>query len=252
MADRHVDAEGLGGAAGRITGPHVQLAAVGQHARPRPRSAPAGCRRCRPRRSAAATAARSAPRRRPRRRPVTASSVSSARAAWPAVSRSTRGVAREHVELVAGGEVGVQEVVGVHRSRPRLDQPQLVVRGSPTQATEPESHRVSERELASGRPGRMASACATLPALVQQVPDRQVRRQAGPPVAAEHQVQADRETVAVHPEVAEQAAEAEHQGPSRCAVEADVQHRDLVVQVAVEVHGLGQHRPAGRPAVRLA
>ena len=128
---------------------------------------------------------------------------------------------------------------------PRLDQPQLVVhdlhRRGGVLVAQGQRARAGQRQ-----PGQDGQRLGDAARLVQQVPDGQVRRQAGLPVAAEHQVQPDGQAVAVHAEVAEQPAEAQHQDPARCVVEPDVEDRDLVVQVAVQVHGLGQHRPAAR------
>ena len=80
---------------------------------------------------------------------------------------------------------------------------------------------------------------------VEQMADGQIRRQAGAPVATEYQVQPNGETAAVDAEVAEQPTQAEYQG-----VIVHRQHRKLVVQLAVEVHGLGKN--VARPGIGRA
>lgn len=77
----------------------------------------------------------------------------------------------------------------------------------------------------------------------------QVRRDPGFPVAAEDQVEAHGEAVAVDAQIAEEAREAEHQDPARGTCEPDVEDADLIVQVAVEVHRLGQNRMGTGPRV---
>src|SRR5580700_4856951 len=79
------------------------------------------------------------------------------------------------------------------------------------------------------------------------MPDGEVRWQARVPVPAEHEVQADGQALAVHSEVAEQSAEAEHQSPAARTGKLDVEHGDLVVKVPVEVDGLGQNGTTAGP-----
>ena len=166
------------------------------------------------------------------------------------VQPAQRGIAGEDVQLVARREVRVQEVVGVHGLR-RPHDAQLVpqdlgvrhLRG----IAQHDRARAGEAKAAQHRQGLLDAGGG-----VQQVPDRQVGRQAGPPVAAEHEVEAHGEPVAVHAEVAEQPGEAEHERAPRGPGGRDAQHGDLVVQVAVEVDGLGEHGVGARAGIGRA
>ncbi len=156
------------------------------------------------------------------------------------VEPADRGVAGEDVDLVPRGEVGVQEVVGVRHLRvaddARLVLQDLDVHGPPPVAQH-QGPGAGERQ-AGQHVQRLGDAARG----VQQVADGQVRRDARTPLAAQHEVEPDREAAAVEPQVAEQPGEAEHQGTVPSGGPGEVEDRQVGVQVAVEVDGLGEHR----------
>ena len=184
---------------GRIPRPQIQLSDIRTHHHGRDGPLPADV-----------AVVRHEDRRR-REQPVVARDVVRGRdAAWQnRLQPSPRGVLGEDVDLVVLGEVRVQEVVGVH---------QLLA--FEEAALWPESfeadHRpcpqiMKDRELASGSSPKISTAWIDAVGGVQHVPNRQVRRHPRRPVAAEHEVQADREAGVVDPEVAQQPAETEHE-----------------------------------------